>query len=52
MKTLFLISTYNLRPLTSVSKKHELSYLADKYHLDLVCLQERKISYSEKLLLD
>ena len=52
IKTPFLISTFNLRPIISVSKKHELSCLADKYHLDLICLQEHKISHYEKLLQD
>ena len=50
IKTPFLISTFNVRTLDSVSKKYEITYLADKYQLDVVCLEEHRISHSETLL--
>ena len=32
-----------------MSKKYEIAYLADNYQLDLICLQEHRISHSETL---
>ena len=33
--------------LSKFSKKHKLSYLADKYHLGVICLWKHRISYNE-----
>ena len=50
IKTPFLISTFNVRTLDAMSKKYGITYLADKYQLDVICLQEHRISHSETLL--
>ena len=50
IKTPFLISTFNGRTLDAMLKKYGITYLADKYQLDVICLQEHRISHSETLL--
>ena len=49
IKTPFLISTFNARTLDSMSKKYEIAYLEHKYQLDVICIQEHRISHSETL---
>ena len=44
-----LISTFDVRTLDAMSKKYGITYLADKYQLDVICLQEHRISQSETL---
>ena len=50
IKTPFLISTFNVRTLDSMSMKYEITYSADKYQLDVICLDEHRISHSDTLL--
>ena len=50
IKTPFLISAFNVRTLDAMSENYETAYLVDKYQLDVIYLQEHRISHSETLL--
>lgn len=50
LRTPFIVSTFNTRTLAKEIKKQELDFYISKYNIDILCIQEHRITHSDMLL--